>query len=146
MNFSIKTFKIVFTAKILILIIFFASTAYAELRINSVEPTLGLIGQNLEVALTGKNFDESTRVSMSLDTGNRRAIIGSLDLPGFEDDVTIKGNIGYVVAGMRLQVIDISDPSSPRIIGSVETPGGGQCCHSPRQLSLCCGRDSPTGN
>ena len=124
MNFSKKAIKIVFTTKIIIFIICFASTAYAELKIDSVEPTLGLLGQNLEVALTGKNFDKSTRVSMSLDTGNRRAIIGSLDLPGFEEDVTVKGNIGYVVAGMRLQVIDIGDPSSPRIIGSVETPGG----------------------
>ena len=42
-----KESKIIFTAKIIILIIFFASTAYAELKIESMYPALGLSGQDL---------------------------------------------------------------------------------------------------
>jgi hypothetical protein len=79
MNFAKKAFKIVFTTKMIILIIFFASTVYAELWIDSVEPTLGLLGQDLEVTLPGGGFDVNSRVSMYLDSGNKRAIFGSVD-------------------------------------------------------------------
>ena len=124
MNLSKNAFKIVFTANIIILIIVYASTAYAELRLDSVYPTLGQLVQNLEVTMTGSNFDGSTRVSMSLDAGNRRAILSSLDLPGFEEDVTVQGNIAYVAAGGGdFQIIDISNPKSLKIIGSVDMPG-----------------------
>lgn len=119
MNLSKNAFKIVFTANIIILIIVPASTAYAELRLDSVYPTLGQLGQNLEVTMTGSNFDGSTRVSMSLDAGNRRVILSSLDLPGFEFDVTVQGNIAYVAAaGGGFQIIEISNPKSQKIIGS----------------------------
>ena len=83
MNSSKKTIKIVFTTKMIILIICFASTAYAELKINSAYPTLGLFGQDLEVTLKGSGFDANTRVSMYLDSGNKRAIIGSVPTPGY---------------------------------------------------------------
>ena len=52
------------------------------MKIDSVYPTLGLLGQDLEVTLKGSGFDANTRVSMYLDSGNKRAIIGSVDTPG----------------------------------------------------------------
>ena len=121
MNFSKKAFKIVFSAKMIILIIFFASTAYAELKLDSVYPTLGELGKDLEVILTGDGFDVNTRVSMYLDSGNQRAIIGSVATPGSAYGVTVVGTIAYVAdRESGLQVIDASTPSSPQIIGSVE--------------------------
>ena len=51
MNLSEKAFKIVFTANTIIFIIFLTSTAYVELKIDSVYPSLGELGKNLEVTL-----------------------------------------------------------------------------------------------
>ena len=80
----------------IILIIFFASTAYAELKLDSVYPTLGELGQDLEVILTGSGFDMNTRVSMYLDSGNQRAIIGSVATPARALSVTVVGTTAYV--------------------------------------------------
>jgi hypothetical protein len=95
------------------------------LKIESVYPTLGLIGQDLDVNLKGMGFDENTRLSMSLDVGHRSAIIGSVDTPGDACGITIVGDTAYVADwDDGLKVIDISNPQNPQIIGSVDTPGG----------------------
>jgi len=123
MNFSKKVFEIVFISKLIILIIFFASTAYAELKLDSVYPTLGEMGKDLEVTLSGAGFDGNTKVSMYLDTTNQRMIIGSVDTPDQARHVTVSGSYAYVADGSSgLQVIDISNPSNLQIIGSVDTP------------------------
>ena len=44
----------------------------------------------------GNGFDGSTRVSMYLDSGNQRAIIGSVATPGSAYGVTVVGTIAYV--------------------------------------------------
>ncbi len=107
---------------------FTASVGFAELKIDSVHPARGELGRDLEVTLTGSGFDENTRVSMSIDAGNRRAIIGSVATcyDAIADFIVSDGKAflacgGYEWSGLR--VIDISDPASPQIIGSVETPG-----------------------
>jgi hypothetical protein len=101
-----------------------ASQANAELKINSVYPTLGIKGKDLPVTISGSGFDANTRVSMYLDVGNQRAIIGSIITPGFACDVKINNNIAYIADGNSgFQVIDVSKPSTPVIIGSVDTPG-----------------------
>ena len=124
MNFAKKAFKIVFTAKMIILVIFFASTAFAELRIDSVYPTLGKLGEDLEVTLSGRGFDTKNRLSMYPDAGNRRAIIGSVNTPNEAKGVEVIGNKAYVAdSESGLQVVDISNPTNPKIIGSVNTPG-----------------------
>jgi len=113
------------TAFIAIFIHIMASAVYADLTVDSVYPTLGLVGQNLEeVFITGNGFDESTRVSMYQDAGNIRTIIGSGDTPGKAWDVAVVGNTAYVAdRDSGLQVIDISTSSNPVIIGSKDTPG-----------------------
>ena len=118
-----KASKIFIIGKMIILIICFASTAYAELKLDSVYPTLGELGKNLEVTIKGSGFDGSTRVSMYLDSGNRRAIIGSVDTPNEATQVAVAGTKAYVTGGTSLQVIDVSNLTSPQIIGSVDTPG-----------------------
>ena len=103
---------------------FLADFAYAELKLDSVYPTLGELGKDLEVTLNGSGFDVNTRVSMYLDSGNKRTIIGSVDTPGYARSVTVVGTTAYVADNNSgLQVIDVSTPASPQIIGSVATPG-----------------------
>jgi len=103
------------------------------LKLKSVYPSLEELGENLETTLTGSGFDENTRVSMSLDIGNKMKIIGSIETSGFAWDVTVVGNLAYVTCGnwawdsnsvwSGLQIIDISIPSKPKKLGSLATPG-----------------------
>ena len=101
-----------------------ATHAQAELRIDFVSHNLVQIGSSTEITIYGEGFDENTRVSMALDTGNRSKLVGSADTPGLAQDITISGITAYMAdydAG--LQVIDIGDPTRPYIAGSVDTPG-----------------------
>jgi hypothetical protein len=104
-------------------IAFTTSPALAELTLESVYPNQGVLGEDLSVTLKGTGFDENTRVSMTLDVGNKKAIIGSVDAPGHALDVAVVDDIAYV-AYDGLKVIDISNPQNPNIIGSIYTPGG----------------------
>src|SRR5688572_63798 len=52
------------------------------------------------------------------------AIIGSVETPGFGQDVAVAATHAYIAGGNSgLQVVDISNPASPAIVGSVDTPG-----------------------
>jgi len=111
--------KVAQVTLVVILILLLGSGVYADLRLESVYPTVGVIGQDLEAALTGTGFDEHTRVSMSLNVGNREAIIGSADTAGTAWGITVAGNYAYIADfGEGLHVIDISKPQEPFIIGS----------------------------
>ncbi|MDP2647075.1 MAG: hypothetical protein Q8P24_19240 [Desulfobacterales bacterium] len=104
--------------------VFGTSNGFAQLKIESVYPTLGVLGQDLAVTIQGEGFDGNTRISMGLDVGNKRAFIGSEDTQGEAYRVTVVGGTAYVADGVGgLQVIDVSNPASPQIIGSVDTPG-----------------------
>src|SRR4029450_12608680 len=49
---------------------------------------------------------------------------GKLDLPDDALAVAFSGDLAFVAAdGAGLQVIDISNPVSPQVIGAVDTPG-----------------------
>ncbi len=104
--------------------VFLTVPVQAELTLESVYPNQGVMGQDIYVELKGGGFNVDTRVSMTLDTGNKKAILGSVDTPGSAGGVTVVDRIAYVTAGIfGLQVIDMSDLSSPSILGSVDTPG-----------------------
>jgi hypothetical protein len=52
------------------------------------------------------------------------SIVGSLEMSGFANVITIKGNYAYVsdeISGLKK--IDISHPSSRRLVSSFDTPG-----------------------
>jgi hypothetical protein len=51
---------------------------------------------------------------------------GSVDTPGKAYSVEISGDYAYVADWSSLQVIDITTPTSPRIVGSVDIPGSAQ--------------------
>ncbi len=91
-----KTYKINPFIIIFFSIIFLTSAAYAELKLEAVYPTLGVMGQNLDVTLIGTEFDANTRVSMYLDSGNKRAIVGSVETPHYAHGVTVSGSYAYV--------------------------------------------------
>ena len=46
---------------------------------DSVYPTFGKLGEDLEVEIRGSGFDQNTRVTVSVDTGNTESIIGNVD-------------------------------------------------------------------
>ncbi len=95
------------------------------LKADSVYPTLGETGKALNVTMKGAGFDQnSTRVSMYLDIGNTKAIIGSADIPDSAQGIFIADNRAYLAAGSGgIHIVDISDPENPKIISSLITPG-----------------------
>jgi len=53
--------------------------------------------------------------------------MGTADTPGFAQDIELSGSYAYVADSFAgLQVIDISNPVSPVIVGAVDTPGDGR--------------------
>ena len=95
----------------MVLFFSFSSFARAELFIDTVYPNIGELGEDLNVRILGEGFDENTRGSISLDIGNRRQIIGSLDTPGLAFDVTVLDQISYVADHwLGLQIVDVGDP------------------------------------
>lgn len=77
------------TSLVLLWTVFLVTTANAELKVQTADPTVGLMNQDLNVTLTGMGFDENTRVSIFLDSGNNRAITGSVDTPDFAYGVSV---------------------------------------------------------
>ncbi len=98
------------------------ASSWGDPKLDAAYPTLGAMGQNLNVTLKGGIFDANTRVAMYLDSGNRKAIAGSEE-SGYAWDVAVSGTFAYVGASSALKVIDISTSSNPQIIGSVLTLG-----------------------
>ncbi len=100
------------------------SQVSAKLELKTVYPTLGITEQDYQAELRGTGFDEDTRVSMFLDAANKKAIIGSTDIPGDAMGITIVDHIAYVADRLNgLQIIDISNLSNPVQIGTLDTSG-----------------------
>ncbi len=119
-----KFYKISQIIAIAFCFVFMTSVAFAELKLESVSSTLGILGEPLNVTLKGSGFDENTRISMYLDIGNKKSIIASVDTPGSAKGVAVSGSLAYVADGDGgLQIIDVSDSENPYVVGSVDTPG-----------------------
>ena len=59
-----------------------------------------------------------------IDYGDYVHWVGRVDTPGSAYGVAVSGTVAYVAdSGSGLQVIDVSNPMSPAILGSVNTPG-----------------------
>ncbi|MCP4347040.1 MAG: hypothetical protein GY795_16120 [Desulfobacterales bacterium] len=102
------------------------STALAELKIESVSPGLGELGEELNVTLTGTGFDTDTRVSLYPDVVNEKQIISSVSFSGWGEGVTVVGDTAYIATGGPfsdgLEIVDVSNLSAPEKIASVELP------------------------
>jgi hypothetical protein len=50
--------------------------------------------------------------------------LSSISIPGYANNVDVNGNYAYVAAGATgLQVVDVSNPQAPVIVGAKDTPG-----------------------
>jgi alpha-tubulin suppressor-like RCC1 family protein len=50
--------------------------------------------------------------------------LSSIAIPGYANNVDVAGDFAYVAAGNAgLQVVNVSDPRNPRIVGAADTPG-----------------------
>ena len=74
-----------------------AGQVWAQLSIDSVYPTQGKLGEDLDVTITGTGFDVDTRVSMYLDSGNARHIRGVISRSGY--GVALVGDEIYIADG-----------------------------------------------
>jgi len=92
MRLRLTTYKII----LMILIFSISSIASAELKIDSVYPTLGVIEEDMEVEVKGTGFDANTRVSMYLEAGNQRMLVGSVNTQDQAQDVFVSGSYAYV--------------------------------------------------
>ncbi len=94
------------------------------ITVESVSPNTAMLGQNLSVTVTGTGFDASTRVFFFPDTGNRNKWIGQADTGDYAWGIAVSASTAYVADGKSgLQIMDISNPSAPRIAGIFDTPG-----------------------
>lgn len=94
-----------------------------ELTLESVSPARGKLGEPLQVILKGSGFDSNTRVSFTLDSGNRRAVVGTFPSWGAVKDVALDGNVLIMVnQARRLMSIDVTEPARPRMLGSLMLP------------------------
>ncbi len=100
----------------LVLLDFESSSNRESLAVSDVQPQ-SLTGE--DVLITGRGFDAHTRAALFFDTGNRRAIIGKLKSTAEISGLTSRGNLVYMAsAHSGLQVLDLSRPQTPRILGT----------------------------
>ncbi len=84
---------------------------------------VGTPGQATGVAVSGNlvyvaDGALGLRVYDISDQGLR--FLGSVDTPGGAFDVAVSGNLAYLAEDQNLRVIDVSHPTTPRIVSSVE--------------------------
>ena len=77
-------------------------------------------GTVTEITKDGGSFVYALNVEESNDT----TAVSFVDIPGYANNVDVKGDFAYVAAGAAgLQVVDVSDPVLPVIVASLDTPG-----------------------
>ena len=121
---------------------FVCNISLPELKIETISPKTGVIGNDSEVIIKGKGFSENTRVFIMPDDYNRT--LASIDIEGkiknielFENKIFLltekekhianeeylKVPFPYSTGINGLQIIDISDISNPIIKGIYVTKG-----------------------
>jgi len=97
---------------------------HAELRVDSISPSWGKLSEDLQITIKGNGFDGNTRVSLTIDGGNRRKILGPCKCVSTILDMAYRDNIIYAASGYDgMTVIDVSTATNPVVIGSIDTPG-----------------------
>jgi hypothetical protein len=95
----------------------FLNPAYADIPdISSVEPALGGSGSELDIVISGSNFESGAKVALY---GGGPFVKGTASTPSLARNVFISGNFAYVAAsGSGLQVFNISDPENASIVAT----------------------------
>jgi hypothetical protein len=116
-----KSFRIAF---LITWFIFLFSPPFVEAQpeIQSITPSFGPPGT--EVTVHGAGFQPGAKAALY---GGGPYITGTVDTPGHACGVAVSGNYAYVADGTGLQVIDVSNPVLPTIVGSMATPWGHAC-------------------
>ena len=95
-----------------------------RLTLESIHPSQGRMGEDLHVILKGGGFDATTRASLSIDSGHVPGVTASLYAGGTLHGIAITGKTAFLANASRgLQAVDISIPSSPRLLSTLKTPG-----------------------
>lgn len=103
---------------------FKAVSGEEETRIDAFELRPVENGNAVEAVVTGSGFGSDPRISLSLDVGNQRSVTGTLKTWGALQDIALSGEIAILANGNHgVQVVDMSDPDLPFILGSVEVEG-----------------------
>lgn len=89
--------------------------------ISSVAPETGTTTSSTSVTITGENFEPGAKVSL---LSGGPLLVGANDVSGY---VHVSGKYAYVAAkGSGLQILDISNFSSPEIVGSINNIGSAE--------------------
>ena len=101
----------------------FLNPAYADTPdIISVQPALGGSDSELDIVISGSNFESGAKVALY---GGGPFVKNTVSTPSLARNVFISGNFAYVAAsGSGLQVINISDPENAAIVATCNTLGG----------------------
>lgn len=91
--------------------------AQAVPLIDTVSPTMGQLGQNLEMTIRGSGFSENTRVALIPDSSGREKVLGEINTHDYPTNVTVVCSTAYLVDYAGLKIIDLSDPTDPVLLG-----------------------------
>jgi hypothetical protein len=86
-----------------------------------VDPSRGATGSAVAITVSGANFEPGARLSL---LGGGMRVAGTCSTHDWAEDARVQGNYAYIADWYDgLTVCDISDPSNPRAVGNVDTPG-----------------------
>jgi hypothetical protein len=102
-------------------------TTYSSSDVNicSVGPQAGRVfaGTDGTCIVTATNSGFTATATVTVQSFAPTAL-SSIPMPGYANNVDVSGHYAYVAAGAAgLQVVDVTDPRNPRIVGAVDTPG-----------------------
>jgi hypothetical protein len=96
-------------------------TPVPPIEIHYIDPPTGPENEDTIVTITGANFDPDTVFALY---GGGPYTTGLVNTPRAALKIDLSGNYAYVADyPTGLQVIDISNPASPTLVGSWDTPG-----------------------
>ncbi|MFA5514717.1 MAG: hypothetical protein WDA20_00370 [Desulfuromonadales bacterium] len=95
-----------------------------KLSLHAVATERDLAGGHSRLVVSGAGFDRLTRLILTPDLGDRRALVRSIPTWGRLQSTTVQGDLLYLANNYRgMQVFALSDPARPRQIGSLPLPG-----------------------
>jgi hypothetical protein len=92
---------------------------FAEIEISSVSPSQSLLGEPLLLTITGKGFDNNTKIFITPENNSDIEILNDLsDAWAIE----VSDDIAYIADGYAgLKIIDVRNPFHPIMIGATDT-------------------------
>lgn len=124
--FIISLLGVSFYLGILFLVGSSLASLYTQPKVFSVNNVQRIATENRateEWVVSGSGFDKDTRVVLSADIGNRRALIDSVPLWGAANDQAIGDEKIYIAnISLGVQVLDNKDPLRPLVTKTVPIP------------------------